>query len=88
VKPKARFDHREGDVLPGETDLAGPGGKVAGNEAEQAGLAGPVRSHDPDGVPGADRETEIFRDDDAAEPLRHMVELKKWTSHAHTVFLA
>ena len=69
-----------GDVPPGEAHLAGAGGQVAGDEAEQAGLASPVRPHDPDGVPGADRETEIFRDDDAAEPLRHVVELKKWSS--------
>jgi hypothetical protein len=71
-----------GDVPPGETDLAGARGQIAGDEAEQAGLASPVRPHYPDGFPGANRETEIFRDGDAAEPLRHVVELKEWTSHA------
>ena len=62
-----------GDRAPGERDLAGVGGQVAGDEAEQAGLASAVRPHDPDRVPGADRERQVFRDDDAAEPLRHVV---------------
>ena len=39
-----------------ERDLAGARGQVAGYEAEQAGLASPVRPHDPDRVPGPDRE--------------------------------
>jgi glycerol kinase len=38
-----------------------------------AGLASAVRPHDPDRVPGPHREGEVLRDDDAAEPLRHVV---------------
>jgi hypothetical protein len=62
-----------GDVAPGELDVAGVRGQVTGNQAEQAGLASAVRPDDPDRVPGADREREVFCDDDAAEPLRHVV---------------
>jgi hypothetical protein len=72
-----------GDVTAGEADAAGARGKVARDEAEQAGLASAVRPHDPDRVPGADREAEVFRDDDTAEPLRHVVELEEWAAHAN-----
>ena len=42
-----------GDRAPGEGDVPGPRGQVTGDEAEQAGLAGSVRPHDPNRVPGA-----------------------------------
>ena len=35
--------------------------------------------------PASTEKREIFRDDDAAEPLRHVVEFKKWSSHAHSI---
>ena len=55
-------------VRPAKRDLAGARGQVAGDEAEQAGLASSVRPHDPDRVPGADGERQVLRDDDPAEP--------------------
>ena len=54
-----------------------PGRQVTRNQAEQAGLAGAVRPHDPHCVPGSDRERQVFGDDDPAEPFRHVVQFKQ-----------
>src|SRR6201999_2851513 len=81
--PGGRVQTRDG--LVSEGDDARVGGQIAGDEAEQAGLARSVRPHDPDGVPGPDGQAEVFRDDDLAEALRHVVELENGTSHAYRV---
>jgi hypothetical protein len=72
AQPAPRGGIQPGHRAPGEADLARAGGEVAGDEAEQAGLAGAVRPHDPDHVPGRHAERQVLRDDDAAEPLRHV----------------
>ena len=70
-----------GDLSPGEGDASSPGRQVTRNQAEQAGLARSVRPHDPDRVPGSDRERQVLDDDDPAEPFRHVVQFKQWFGH-------
>jgi hypothetical protein len=77
--PRGRVE--PGDRAPGEADLARGGGEIPGDEAEQARLAHPVRPHDPGRLPGPDRQRQVFRDDDPAEPLRHVVKLKQRARH-------
>ena len=60
-----------------EGDLTGVRSQIAGDEAEQAGLASAVRPHDPDDVAGPTLERELLGDDDLAEPFRHLVELEQ-----------
>ena len=52
-----------------ERHRAGVGAQVAGDEVEQRGLAGTVRSDDPDGVTLGDLERQPIDDREAAEPL-------------------
>src|ERR1035438_2209059 len=73
-----------GDRAPAEADLARAGGEVPGDEAEQARLARAVRPHDPDSVPRTDGQRKILRDDDPAEPLRHVIELNQRARHPVT----
>jgi hypothetical protein len=88
AEPAPRRRIQLSDRSPGEADLAGPGGQVAGDEAEQAGLASAVRPHDPDHLPGPDGERQVLRDDDPAEPFRHIVELEERAGHPVTCWSA
>ena len=83
---EVRFDGRTVTRLDaaGEADLARTGGEIPGDEAEQARLARTVRPHDPDRFPRPDRQRQVFRDDDPAEPLRHMLKLKQRARHQLT----
>jgi len=76
AQPGPRGRVQLGDRAPGEADRPGIRGQVAGNEAEQAGLARSVRPHYPDDVPWADGQRQVLSDDDAAEPLHHALELE------------
>ena len=77
--PEARPDRGvdPGDRSAVEPDLAGIGVEVAGDHAEDAGLAGAVRADDADGVAGLDDERQVLGDRDLAEPLRDVVELEQ-----------
>ena len=88
AQPAPRGRVQLGDRAPGEADLARAGGEVAGDEAEQAGLASAVRPHDPDHVAGPDGQRQVLRDDDPAEPFRHVVELEQRACHPVTCWSA
>src|SRR5580692_5536599 len=81
AEPAPRRRVQLGDLAPGEGDLPGARGQIAGDEAEQAGLAGSVRPHDPDGVPGPDLEREVLGYDDTAEAFRHAIQLEQRVCH-------
>src|SRR5580692_10777632 len=81
AEPAPRRRVQLGDRAPGEGDLPGARGQIAGDEAEQAGLAGSVRPHDPDGVPGPDLEREVLGYDDTAEAFRHAIQLEQRVCH-------
>jgi hypothetical protein len=73
-----------GDRAPAEADLAPAGSEIPGDEAEQARLASTVRPHDPHRVAGSDGQRQVLRDDDPAEPFRHVVERKQRLAHPVT----
>ena len=84
AQPAPRRRIQLGDRAAVEGDLTGARSQIAGDEAEQAGLASSVRPHDPDGVAGSDAERELLGDDDLAEPFRHLVELEQRAGHPVT----
>lgn len=61
----------EGDLLPGQPQLALVGLVDAGQHLDQGGLAGSVLPHQCVGLPGAQGEGDVVEGDDAREPLAH-----------------
>ena len=77
----AAVGRQRGDVVAVETDAAGVGRDLAGELADQRGLAGAVRADD--GVQLARRhvERDVVGGDDAAEALAQAVDLQQRLSH-------
>ena len=70
-----------GDFPAVEGDPSRARREVAGDEAEQAGLASTVRPHDPYRVTGADGERQVLGDDHPAEPFGHSAQVKQRDCH-------
>ena len=49
------------------SDPTGGGGGLAGQDLQEAGLAGPVAAHDPGHFPGAEREGDVGDDDSSGD---------------------
>jgi hypothetical protein len=60
------------DVPVEQADRAGVGPKLAGDEVEERGLAGPVGADDEPPLTGLDDQVDVGRDAQAAERLREL----------------
>jgi hypothetical protein len=69
-----------GEILAVEVNLTRVGREVAADQAEQAGLAGAVRSHDAHDVALLDGQRQLFGHHHAAELLGDAVQFKQ---HGH-----
>ena len=63
-------------------DLACTGARSPDMRPNRLVLPAPFGPTIPTVSPAPTEKLRIFGDDDPAEPLRHVVELKEWTSHA------
>ena len=60
---------QSGDAAAELTDLAIVGMDLAGHEAHQRGLAGPVAAHDADALVGLDGDIDLFEQERAADAV-------------------
>ncbi len=72
---------RAGDVAAEQRHRAGVGRDLAGDEIEQGGLAGAVRSDDQTAFAGGDVKTDIGGDAQAAERLAQIADGKRGRGH-------
>jgi hypothetical protein len=83
AEPAADRRVQVGHGQPIEADLAGVRGQLAGDDPEQAGLAGAVGPDDADRVAGADLQRQRVGDRDLAEALGDPVELEQAAGGRH-----
>ena len=77
----APVDRQRGDVVAGEADAAGVRRDLAGELADQRGLAGAVRADDGVQLARRHRERDAVGGDHAAEALGQSVDLQQCVSH-------
>src|SRR3989454_11738734 len=80
-EPTDHVGRTTGDVLAAEADRSGVGGKGAGDDVEQRGLAATVGADDAAQLPGADGQVDPPQDVEPAEPLGDPADLEERWGH-------